>query len=608
MGSNTPKYAILSHTWETDEISFQEMQIISKYSDHPSRKKLGYIKIRKTCEKAKSNGIAYAWVDTCCIDKTSSAELSEAINSMYRWYQKAEVCYALLRDFDAGLIAIKAGLPLCRWFTRGWCLQELIAPQIVEFFDVHWNFIGSKAALTSQISKITQIDQEVLIDNRLVSRIPVARKMSWAAGRQTTQTEDLAYCLLGIFDVNMPMLYGEGAKAFMRLQEEIIKKSNDLSIFAFHQGSKSYYPDDCPDFDPSQPFCDLFATSPHDFIGCGGVVSAGTDVSWNNAFALTNKGVHFRRARLQVDVQHGWYNMPLNCKISGLEDETMRLRKVGPSLFARYDTCNSTEIVGQRDPDNSEDCTEVEDVYIITEVKSSIRPQLTETDQYAIHISANKYQLSKALEVLQPSVSSDRWDISRMMFLTKGERLFEGYLKVFPNLARKLVEIEDGHQSPSVHFYLVCGLDHRGNVSDPQAWVRLYSSEEWRALEKELGIVTNLSKNLSKEMGTMNANYLSDRLVLGKGSTNTTIITAIIKPGTVNGRPRFELELGFRGETAAGLTPKPTLATPVAKTAAEDVPADTKLETEGSESREDKTVLAKQKRYVRKSLIKYSFR
>ncbi|KAF8849754.1 hypothetical protein BDZ45DRAFT_718127 [Acephala macrosclerotiorum] len=287
MGSNTPQFAILSHTWEGNgEISFQEMLATKDDLDHSSKRKSGFTKIVNTCRKARHDKIDYVWVDTCCIDKTSSSELSEAINSMYRWYQKAIVCYVLLSDFDASLATVEKDLSKCRWFTRGWCLQELIAPQQVEFFDLHWRQIGSKAELGPLISKITRIDENVLVDNSLIQFVPVARRMSWIAGRETTREEDMAYCLLGIFDVSMPMLYGEGTKAFMRLQEEIIKTSNDLSIFAFLHGPALSSTDKS-----AQIYHDLFAKSPRDFIGCKDLVSATAGAHSNSTFALTNKGL-----------------------------------------------------------------------------------------------------------------------------------------------------------------------------------------------------------------------------------------------------------------------------------------------------------------------------
>ena len=131
-----------------------------------------------------------------------------------------------------------ANMSQSRWFTRGWTLQELIAPAQVQFYDKSWNSIGMKDNLSQELSLITGIGQEVLLASKgrnleeLLDQVPTARKMSWAANRETTRIEDTAYCLLGIFGVNVPLLYGEGERAFIRLQEEIVKNSNDLSLLA----------------------------------------------------------------------------------------------------------------------------------------------------------------------------------------------------------------------------------------------------------------------------------------------------------------------------------------------------------------------------------------
>jgi hypothetical protein len=233
-----PEYAILSHTWGKEEISFQEMQqmsfVIGGYTSIPLEQKAGYHKIRGSCKIVIQHGLSYIWIDTCCIDKTSSAELTESINSMYRWYQNARVCYVYLADVPNGGDIGSGDLTFekSRWFTRGWTLQELIAPSDVRFYSQSWDPIGTKYTLSSEISEITSIDIGVLKgeDPQLMS---MAIKMFWASNRKTTRPEDTAYCLMGLFDVNMPLMYGEGKKAFIRLQEEIMKYSDDHSLFAW---------------------------------------------------------------------------------------------------------------------------------------------------------------------------------------------------------------------------------------------------------------------------------------------------------------------------------------------------------------------------------------
>ena len=230
--SDIPEYVILSHTWQKgEEISLQELEA------DLSKSKTGWNKIRKLCELARGKKYLWAWIDTCCIDKTSSVELSEAINSMYQWYQNASLCYAYLADVNedwriSGFLKILSEKPF--WFTRGWTLQELIAPRNVVFLAADWTILGTKASLCKELSNLTGITVEVLLQPQLLSSMSIARRMSWASVRKTTRPEDIAYCLMGMFDVNMPLLYGEGtSKAFIRLQEEIIKNSEDQSLFAW---------------------------------------------------------------------------------------------------------------------------------------------------------------------------------------------------------------------------------------------------------------------------------------------------------------------------------------------------------------------------------------
>jgi hypothetical protein len=237
--NNIPTYAILSHTWGSDEVTFQDIT-----TKEPSLLRKtnpgGWGKITHCCELAAATGIKYSWVDTCSIDKTSSAELSEAINSMFRWYSEAKVCFVYLSDIedDESFSQLSHDeqvemLSDARWFTRGWTLQELIAPNNIQFYSAGWKWIFSKSSFTEVLSSITSIDLDTLTDLTFLPRTSVAKRMSWAAKRHTTRPEDVAYSLIGIFDINMPLLYGEGEKAFIRLQEEILKESDDQSLLAW---------------------------------------------------------------------------------------------------------------------------------------------------------------------------------------------------------------------------------------------------------------------------------------------------------------------------------------------------------------------------------------
>jgi hypothetical protein len=233
-GGNFPKYAILSHTWGPDEASLQ--QWTNRLTRLRRMKSAGFSKIRSACRQAFRDELSYLWADTVCIDKSSSAELSEAINSMYTWYEKASVCYVFLADVTArpqGNLDTLDLVRQSRWFTRGWTLQELLAPSSVIFYSKEWTQLGTKNALAVLISGVTGIDEVCLQKKKRLEEYSIAQRMAWAANRVTTREEDIAYCLLGIFGISMPLLYGEGQKAFKRLQEEIIKVSDDHSILAF---------------------------------------------------------------------------------------------------------------------------------------------------------------------------------------------------------------------------------------------------------------------------------------------------------------------------------------------------------------------------------------
>ncbi|KAJ4286524.1 hypothetical protein N0V90_013224 [Kalmusia sp. IMI 367209] len=215
---DVPQYAILSHTWgaEHDEVTFRD------FAEGTAKNKRGYRKLTFCGQQAANDGLEFFWIDTCCIDKSSSAELSEAINSMFRWYRDAAICYAYLSDVSiSGSAKIDQSFQKSRWFSRGWTLQELLAPRRVDFFSMEGERIGDKCSMVQTIHTITGIPIEALEGSPL-SQFDVNERISWAKQRETTRPEDAAYCLLGIFDIYMPLLYGEGQKsAFYRLQKEI---------------------------------------------------------------------------------------------------------------------------------------------------------------------------------------------------------------------------------------------------------------------------------------------------------------------------------------------------------------------------------------------------
>ncbi|KAK4213725.1 HET-domain-containing protein [Rhypophila decipiens] len=262
IGHTVPPYAILSHTWGPNELTFKDVQGLAISDTFPNDSK-----IDGCCARAHQDGYEYVWIDTICIDKSSSAELSEAINSMFDWYYNSGVCYAYLSDVDPGEDPLdpRSSFHTSRWFTRGWTLQELLAPDAVLFFDSGWNYIGRAHdfKLMELVAHITKIPARVLQSDQFrLGRFrhqSIAEKMSWACRREVTRQEDEAYSLLGLFQINMPLLYGEGDRAFQRLQNELIRVSDDETIFAWGFRSTTY------SYSTRRPSGSLLASSLRDF-------------------------------------------------------------------------------------------------------------------------------------------------------------------------------------------------------------------------------------------------------------------------------------------------------------------------------------------------------
>lgn len=274
-----PPYAILSHTWDNAETTFDDLctRPTERLQNLPE-----FQKVKQSCAQASLDGFNYIWIDTCCIDKGSSAELSEAINSMFKWYQQSSICYVYLKDFEvpggeqslgfqrhAQVTLLVGNKDFCssRWFNRGWTLQELIAPRNAVFFDKNWIGFGSRDdALFAAICDRTRILPQVFTSRHcmcpsishsgtlsllrngkckgcnakdnlpdILGSLNAAVIMNWAANRATTRIEDMSYSLIGLFNINLPLLYGEGDKAFMRLQSAILARNNDHSLLLWRE-------------------------------------------------------------------------------------------------------------------------------------------------------------------------------------------------------------------------------------------------------------------------------------------------------------------------------------------------------------------------------------
>jgi hypothetical protein len=303
----TPPYAILSHTWCDQEVSYQELLAVIAGAARPPGHR-GWDKIFGARRKAAAK-YGWIWIDTCCIDKTSSAELSEAINSMFTWYGSANRCYAYFEDvtgtprvseIDSEETLWKS-CAASRWFTRGWTLQELIVPSEVELCMSNWQTFGTRTSRSDRLARITGIDQHVLEDPTDLHELSIAQRMSWAAHRETTRLEDIAYCLMGIFNINMPLLYGEGMKAFVRLQEEILKDTKDQTIFAWNS--------------PSEALTDwggILAEHPRAFKHSSRTTAL---VSAREPHSVTNRGIRIQAHILEDSTRNLPPRLLLSCQI-----------------------------------------------------------------------------------------------------------------------------------------------------------------------------------------------------------------------------------------------------------------------------------------------------
>ncbi|TRX89117.1 hypothetical protein FHL15_010034 [Xylaria flabelliformis] len=303
-------YAVLSHRWLDEEVLFQNLGNYTIELRSGTRSLPQVEKIRGACAVAQAKGIKWLWMDTCCIDKTDSREYFEAINSMFSWYRNAKLCITYLYDVrrqDGQSAATgketfrsvegdsnEKGYSPANWFSRGWTFQELLAPREMEIYDMNWQYIGTKRQFAGALSDITRIDTRYITGEKDLSEAPIAMRMSWLYQRITTYPEDMAYCTLGIFNVNMPLVYGEGApRAFRRLQETILGNPfMEESLFAWKM----------PDIRGGQE-CDvvttgwepgqwgLLAGSPQWFSESGDIqVDSNTD-SQIRRFRLTPKGI-----------------------------------------------------------------------------------------------------------------------------------------------------------------------------------------------------------------------------------------------------------------------------------------------------------------------------
>ena len=327
-------YVIISHVWMKKEVVYEDMVQFNKLEALKSQEKPeSAAKIFGACRtvlKYYKRKIEHLWLDTVCINKKDPAELSASINSMYRWYKEAEICFVYLDDYST--MEAPTSFTQSKWFTRGWTLQELVAPRKVIFFDKDWKEIGDKKSLQESLTSQTKISGDYLLHSYNVSHASISQRMSWFSGRMTTVSEDTAYCLLGLFGVNMPLLYGEGKeRAFRRLQEEIMKYSDDHSLFAWKSETAQGHGSG------------LFAGSPDCFHETGEYVHKPNKQN-NKPFEMTNKGIsinlYLQRYQKQniyiasIDCLHG-ANHHLGMYFECLPGETQQYRRIKTNELCR---------------------------------------------------------------------------------------------------------------------------------------------------------------------------------------------------------------------------------------------------------------------------------
>lgn len=222
---NVPPYAMLSHLWAGADSEPTYLEMLRFHEDTAVATKPGFAKIREFCKIAAADGIEWGWEDACCLDSShDKAKTSETVTLMYGWFERAAQCYCYLSDVSSSLDDFERTFRRSRYFQRKWTLQELVAPHNVQFYAKDWKHVGTRSILHWLISDITGIPSSVLTGKKSPKQCHVSERMSWAANRFATRVEDEAYAIMGLFDVKLSIEYGEGSRAFRRLQEAISEK------------------------------------------------------------------------------------------------------------------------------------------------------------------------------------------------------------------------------------------------------------------------------------------------------------------------------------------------------------------------------------------------
>jgi hypothetical protein len=481
-----PPYVILSHTWGKEEVSYQEMRHLQNLRKLPTNMRqsqdfiaalevavgigvgqghasdiearAGYTKIARTAEIALSKDYDYFWIDTCCIDKSSSAELQEAINSMYAWYQRSGLCIVHLGDAvlkssqGASSVAQFHGLIKdSKWITRGWTLQELIAPRIVEFYDGNWLYICHKTEVLAELRMATKIPEIVLATGDLEST-SIAQKMSWAAHRCTTRLEDQAYALLGLFDIHMPMLYGEGDNAFFRLQEQIIRTTADDSILAWE-----------PIESKSTTYRGLFARSPREFMHCAQVIR-GKDVTFD--FLKDRLRINLCLEGPDKDYIFIAYLQARRTDKKKLSRIPILLRRVQNYAPHRYARIFPTPALPDYPPRLSGNVTTV-DAYL----RPSLTPELTYPAIHCFQFKRSPREQNEFHLAINDAEPKKLWNTeSQTMIIPPHERTFVGVVGL--SRISRVHKRHNGSPSAITSSYLIFGFGQLERT----AWAKLLPS------------------------------------------------------------------------------------------------------------------------------------
>ncbi|VUC22964.1 unnamed protein product [Clonostachys rosea] len=374
-----PPYAILSHTWISpkEEITYQDFKTKKEDIDNGVYKQMGWAKVKDYCDRAAKDGWEWAWMDTCCIDKTNPADTQEAINAMFRWYQKAGICYARLDDVDAyksideaqltdverpedgdldettgfnsilnnkqAHDAIGRSLVKSKWFTRGWTLQELLAPHYLVFLDQRWHRIGTRESWSAEIKEACRIEPEHLTTFKPTdfTTCSIAMRLSWASSRETTVEEDETYSLIGLFGISLPLIYGEGRwRAFNRLQRELILVYNDDSIFAWTSSQSIQGLSN-----PQKQVNGILAPSIREFKSASQIQCFGYH---DHIFSMTNRGLETNAKCWNCPSDHSKFLIQLNC---GNEPSVHKGIFLRYSPNGSYERTNDEQLVDMKRPD-----------------------------------------------------------------------------------------------------------------------------------------------------------------------------------------------------------------------------------------------------------------